>query len=210
MSALDEATEEWVTDVLAPLGRDQRDELVAAMAATTRLLRAAAVDVVEVDPEDPRVLVAQQAYVDELAETFDAGFQPGDLGEELPRYRAPDGSVLLALLDGEVLGTVALAPLTPRDEHDDVVTPLREVKRMWVAPGARGMGLGRRLLAAIEERAAALGTATLRLDTNETLGPAIALYESAGYRPVPRYNDNPYATHFMQRALPPGLTREGP
>lgn len=166
-----------------------------------RLLDATAVTVDDVDPTHQDVVRAHRRYAAELMDRFPSGFDPGDMTAESPQYRPPDGACVGAWLDETLIGTVALAPLQPVGPDDDVTTPVREIKRMWVAPTARGLGVGQRLLAAIEDRASVLGTRTLRLDTNETLTTAIALYESAGYRRIDRYNDNPYATHFMERSL---------
>jgi ribosomal protein S18 acetylase RimI-like enzyme len=76
-----------------------------------------------------------------------------------------------------------------------------EIKRMWVARAARGLGLGRRLLAELEAHAAARGVRTLRLETNRALVEAIGLYRAAGYREVPAFNDEPYAHHWFERTL---------
>jgi ribosomal protein S18 acetylase RimI-like enzyme len=72
---------------------------------------------------------------------------------------------------------------------------------MWVDPAARGSGVGRGLLAALEVAAADLGAATVRLDTAASLTEALNLYRSAGYRDVAAYNDNPYAAHWLERTL---------
>jgi ribosomal protein S18 acetylase RimI-like enzyme len=72
---------------------------------------------------------------------------------------------------------------------------------MWVAPRARGLGLGRRLLAEIERHASAAGVHTLRLDTNRALTEAIGLYRAAGYEEIERFNDEPHAHHFFAKAL---------
>ena len=81
---------------------------------------------------------------------------------------------------------------------------------MWVAPAARGLGLGRRLLAELEAQAAARGVRTLRLETNRTLVEAIGLYRAAGYREVAAFNDEPYAHHWFEKTLDPGPGRAGP
>ncbi len=78
-----------------------------------------------------------------------------------------------------------------------------EVKRMFVRPPARSRGLAGLLLAALEQAALDLGYTTVRLDTGPRQPHARALYERAGYRPVPRYNDNPYATFFGEKILVP-------
>jgi ribosomal protein S18 acetylase RimI-like enzyme len=76
-----------------------------------------------------------------------------------------------------------------------------ELKRMWVAPSARGLGLGRRLLTELERLAEDHGARVIRLETNRSLTEAIALYRSAGYREVPAFNDEPYAHHWFDKQL---------
>ena len=76
-----------------------------------------------------------------------------------------------------------------------------EVKRMWVDPEWRGCGLGVRLLVALEEEARRLGYREIYLDTNGTLTEAIAMYGRAGYRPIERYNSNPYAQAWFAKSL---------
>ena len=72
---------------------------------------------------------------------------------------------------------------------------------MWVAPEARGLGLGRRLLHELEQHARATGIAMLRLETNRALLEAIALYRSDGYREVAAFNTEPYAHHWFEKRL---------
>ena len=76
-----------------------------------------------------------------------------------------------------------------------------EIARMWVDKPHRGLGLARRLLVALERQAAELGFRTVRLDTNRALDEAKAMYRSAGYQEIPRYNDNPYADHWFEKRL---------
>ena len=104
----------------------------------------------------------------------------------------PAGLFLLATLHGEPVGCGALKfhPGKPA-----------EIKRMWVDPSARGLGLGRRLLAELEARAAARGVAAVRLETNRALDEAISLYRTAGYREVPAFNDEPYAHHWFEKTI---------
>jgi GNAT superfamily N-acetyltransferase len=68
-------------------------------------------------------------------------------------------------------------------------------------PRLRGLGLGRRLLARLEDVARDLGRTRVVLDTNEVLVEAIAMYERAGYRSIERYNDNPYAHRWFAKDL---------
>ena len=72
---------------------------------------------------------------------------------------------------------------------------------MWVAPDARGLGLGRRLLLELERHARAAGAKVVRLETNQTLEEAIHLYRSSGYREVAAFNDEPYAHHWFEKRL---------
>ena len=74
-----------------------------------------------------------------------------------------------------------------------------ELKRMWVSPDERGLGLGRRLLSSLEQSAAEAGATTVRLETNGALTEAIALYRDAGYAEVDAFNDEPYAQHWFEK-----------
>ena len=104
--------------------------------------------------------------------------------------------LLVADLRGEPVGCGALK------FHGDDPT---ELKRMWVAPSARGLASGRRLLAELERaRRARTASRVVRLETNRALTEAIAMYRSAGYVEVPAFNDEPYADHWFEKRLTPG------
>jgi len=77
------------------------------------------------------------------------------------------------------------------------------IKRMWVAGEMRGLGVGRRMLAALEAEARELGLAKVRLETNRALREAVRLYQSAGYVQVTPFNADPYAHHWFEKALEP-------
>jgi ribosomal protein S18 acetylase RimI-like enzyme len=98
----------------------------------------------------------------------------------------------VARLDGKPIGCGALK------FHDDAPA---ELKRMWVADSARGLGVGRRLLSELEQHAVEHGVRTIRLETNKSLVEAIALYRSAGYVEVAAFNDEPYAHHWFEKQL---------
>jgi ribosomal protein S18 acetylase RimI-like enzyme len=77
-----------------------------------------------------------------------------------------------------------------------------EIKQMWVAPQARGMGVAQRILHQLEAAARRHGARATRLETNRTLTEAIALYRATGYREVPAFSDEPYAHHWFEKPLP--------
>ena len=196
---LDRRSDQLASSILAPLAPRQRDRLVAAMAEVERLLVASMVRVAVCDPRHHWARYCHQAYFDELARRFDNGFDPDrsrrvDPAELVP----PAGLLLVATQHGDPVGCVSL-----RRQGGERGGEVAEVKRMWVSPAVRGLGLGRRLLADLESRAAGAGIGVLRLDTNRVLTEAIALYRSAGYREIPAYNDEPYAHHWFEKHLAP-------
>lgn len=120
---------------------------------------------------------------------FDATGEPDkDAGLLLP----PAGEFVVAVSDGAPVACGGVQSL-----GDGIA----EIKRMWVDDGWRAAGLGSRLLRHLESCAVRHGHGVVRLDTNETLTEAIAMYERAGYRQIERYNDNPFATHFYEKVL---------
>jgi DNA-binding MarR family transcriptional regulator/GNAT superfamily N-acetyltransferase len=187
---LDRRSDDLAGSLLAPLSVAQRERLVAAMDDVARLMTAAAVSVAPRDPDDPLARHCLREYVAELDRRFDAGFDPRrSISAAAAELRPPAGLLLVATLDGEPAGCGALK------FHPGAPT---ELKRMWVAPSARGLGLGRRLLAELESRA---GGGVVRLETNAALVEAIALYRSAGYVEVAAFNDEPYADHWFEKRL---------
>jgi putative acetyltransferase len=108
--------------------------------------------------------------------------------EELARlpapYAPPDGALLLARDGtGMALGVIALKPLAP---------DVGEIKRLYVKPEGRGMGLGKALATAILEEARRIGYAELKLDTLPKLEGAISLYRGLGFTRIPPYGSHPY------------------
>jgi DNA-binding MarR family transcriptional regulator/GNAT superfamily N-acetyltransferase len=190
-AVLDQRSDELAASILAPLSSRQRDRLITAMAEVEQLLTASAIEVHRRDPQHPHVRWCLQSYFAELAErtggTFDvAHVLPVRDAELLP----PAGLMLIASLRGEPVGCGAVKfPGGPA-----------EIKRMWVAPRARGLGLGRRLLSELEARAAERAS-VLRLETNGALREAIGMYRAAGFREVPAFNDEPNAHHWFEKTL---------
>lgn len=76
-----------------------------------------------------------------------------------------------------------------------------EIKRMYVVPSARGRGLGRDLLDALEDAARSLGFTVTRLDTGEHQPHAERMYREAGYRDVGNFNANPFASFWGEKSL---------
>lgn len=110
-------------------------------------------------------------------------------------YAPPAGELLLARgILGEPLGAVGLRPIEPAG--------CCEMKRLYVAPSARGLGLGAALVDAVEKAAARIGYVELRLDTLPTMGDAIALYRRLGFEDMAPYYDTPVAgTVFLRKRL---------
>jgi GNAT superfamily N-acetyltransferase len=124
---------------------------------------------------------------DRLGEFDEARSTPAGADEMAP----PAGVFLVGYLDGEA---VACGGVKSRPEG-------AEIKRMWVAPAARRRGVGRRLLAALEDVARTAGHRRLLLDTSAGQPEALAMYRALGYLEVPDYNGNPYAAHWFEKGL---------
>jgi GNAT superfamily N-acetyltransferase len=152
--------------------------------------------VIETSPDDPVTAGLLQDYFAERVDGFTAG-----------RYRvaAPDPAqflppgVFLRIEedDGAALACGGLREIEPADGRR------MEVKHLYVAPAARGSGIGRRLLGRLEAHARREGADWLVLDTNRSLEAAAGLYRSSGFVPVPPFNDNPNATDWFAKRLTP-------
>jgi|SRR5947209_4811381 len=189
---LDRRSDELAAAMIAPLDEPDRARLLDAMRTVERLLTAAAVEIRPADPSEPDARQCLRAYFAELERRSGRDFDPlsGSTAEP-EEITPPAGCLLLAQLHGEPVGCGAVKHL-PGGPSD--------IKRMWVSPAARGLGLGRRLLAELEAVAARSGATATRLETNRALTEAIALYRSAGYREVPAFNDEPFADHWFSKA----------
>ena len=138
---------------------------------------------------DPRSADAQEALTRYLSAFLT---DPTEELQAVDGYVPPKGRFLVVRDAEGVRGCGALRTIGPS---------LGEIKRMWVAPEARRQGLGAQVLTILETEARAMGITTLRLDTHETLRAAIHLYESRGYEPIDRYNENEYSTNFYEKSL---------
>src|SRR5262245_42816438 len=136
--------------------------------------------------EDPTTADARWClgqYFAELNTRFETGFDPSlSITADAHELTPPAGALLIARLRGEAIGCGALK------FHGDAPA---ELKRMWVAPSARGIGLGRRLLHELEQHARESGATVVRLETNRSLVEAIAMYRRSGYVEVDAFNSEP-------------------
>jgi GNAT superfamily N-acetyltransferase len=141
------------------------------------------------DPAARQLVAAMEA---ELTPQF-GPITPDRTSTVAPEEMAPPGGTfVLVVEDDRVVAGGGVRRLS-----DGVA----EIKRMYVVPESRGRGLGRRLLEALEHAAADLGYSRTRLDTAPPLTAALAMYRAAGYRDIPDYNGNGYATFWGEKDL---------
>jgi GNAT superfamily N-acetyltransferase len=158
-----------------------------------RVLSATNIDIRPVDPEHEDARRCLEEYVAELNHRSERGFDPSVGATALPHeVRPPAGEFLVVYLDGEAVGCGAVK------HHADAPA---EIKRMWIAPRARGLGLGRQLLWRLEECASAGGARVARIETSAVLLEALTLYRSNGWLEVAPFNDEPFADHWFEKEL---------
>jgi DNA-binding MarR family transcriptional regulator len=172
----------------------QRAELVGAMRTVERLVAASLLELRSVDPESADAQRCLRAYYAELRRRApERGFDPRTGATAEPHeVRPPHGAFVVAYLRGEPVGCGAV-------KHQP--GGATDLKRMWVAESARGLGVGRRLLEHLEGLAREHGSREARLETGDVLGEAIALYRSAGYREVAPFNDEQFADRWFAKPL---------
>lgn len=166
------------------------EALIAAMDVVAVALGRERIALEEIHPRDEVARYCLGEYYAELGRRFACGFDVtlsrDPDAEEMVR---PRGVFLVAMLDGLPLGCAGLKGGTG------------EVKRLWIAPAARGFGLSKRLMAAVENAARELAIPVLRLDTNSALPEAVQLYRRTGWTEIPRFNDDPYPDTFFEKRL---------
>ena len=192
-AAYDRLSDKLAASMLASLDVSERSRLLTAMGEVERLIRAASVDVVAEAPDSADARRCLEAYFRELEARFESGFDAAtDHSARAEDMTPPSGLFVIARLDGDAIGCGGF-------KRVDKATV--EIKRVWTAPSARGMGVARRMLRTLEAAARGSGLRTLRLDTNRALTEAHALYRSEGYREIARFSDNPYAHHWFEKRL---------
>jgi len=152
---------------------------------------------VEVRPADPGEIDTVRDLITEYRAwlNLDLAFQ--EIDEEvslLPGdYAPPGGALLVGLVNGHIAAMIACRRFAPG---------ICEMKRLYVRPVARGCGMARALIAALEDEARRLGYREMHLDTLPIMGEAQRLYEVLGFRDIPPYYDTPIAgTRFMSKPL---------
>lgn len=144
-----------------------------------------------VDPDTPEASALLEAYFLELQDRLAPA--PVTVIARWPgEFRGPRAAVVLVREREHAVGCAGLRPL-----QDGVL----ELKHFFLARDVRGRGLGRELLTGVEAVARSLGARRIVLDTAAPLIEAAALYRSAGYVSIPRYNDNPHCSAWFGKDL---------
>lgn len=193
LALLGRRSDDLAASILEPLDPAQRNELIAAMRTVKRLLTATEIEIRTVDPAGADAQRCIAAYVAELNRRSDRGYDPANgVSAEPHEMTPPAGRFLVVYRHGVAVacGGVKHHPGAPT-----------EIKRMWVAESARGLGIARRLLAELEADARRAGATTATIETSSTLFEAITLYRSAGYVEVEPFNDEPFADHWFEKRL---------
>jgi DNA-binding MarR family transcriptional regulator/GNAT superfamily N-acetyltransferase len=171
----------------------QRDALLAAMDLIGSVLGRNRIELQDVNPREPAARYCLGEYYAELARRFKQGFDVKlSRDPDAKDMIRPRGTFILAMSDGLPIGCVGL-----KGNGSEIA----EIKRLWVAPSARGLGLGRRLMEAAENAARELSIKVLRLDTNSALPEAGQLYRRSGWTEIARFNDDPYPDLFFEKRL---------
>lgn len=146
-----------------------------------------------VDPEGADARWCLSRYHEELATLFAEGFDPAkstvSAGAD---FAPPRGTFLVASIGERPVACGGVTLVTPEVGY---------IKKMWVDGSRRGIGLGRRMLEALERAATELGCRTVQLETNRALTAAIRMYRTSGYREVAPFNDERYAHHWFEKRL---------
>jgi DNA-binding MarR family transcriptional regulator/GNAT superfamily N-acetyltransferase len=169
------------------------EELLRAMDIVAISLRRDQIALEEKDPRHEDARYCLNEYYAELARRFEKGFDVSlSRDPDADDMIRPRGAFLVAMSDGLPIGCVGL-----KGSGGEVA----EIKRLWVAPSARGLGLAKRFMTAAENIARELSVTVLRLDTNSALPEATQLYRGTGWNEIDRFNDDPYPDTFFEKRL---------
>lgn len=167
--------------------------LLEAMDIVTVVLSRNDIVFEEVDYASEIATKCLNAFAAELSQRLNLVFDLKLAGDpDLSQMAQPNGSFVVARLGEIPLGCVGIKGNGG---------PIAEIKRMWIAPAARGLGLAQELMTKSEAAAAELGIKTLRLDTNHRLKEAVGLYLKMGWVEIERFNDAPYPDLFFEKHL---------
>jgi DNA-binding MarR family transcriptional regulator len=190
---LDRLSDDAARGVLDGFNASELAEIDTAARTLTRALtrRHLVIDIEDPESRDAQWCVGQ--FFAEIDALFDAGYDPGKaIVVGASDLTPPHGAFLVARLHGQPVGC------------GGVKLPVGEpafLKRMWVAPSARGLGVAGLMLDRLEEFAVAAGAPAVTLDTNSLLTAAGQLYESRGYRQVPDFNGEHHADRWYRKEL---------
>jgi DNA-binding MarR family transcriptional regulator/GNAT superfamily N-acetyltransferase len=190
---LDRRSDELALHILDVLTEKQREQLTSAMGQVERLLEASMIHLAIEDPTGTDGIWCFEQYYAELKFRFEGGFDPArSISAEAQELVPPRGALVIARLRGQPVGCGAVKLGKKR---------VAELKRMWVCPTLRGLGIGRRIMNELERLASEANVHRIRLETNRTLKEAIGLYRSAGYVEVEAFNAEPYAHRWFEKRL---------
>src|SRR5580698_5379925 len=169
-AAYDKLSDSLAASMLGPLNASEQSRLLMAMGEVERLIRAASVEVRAEAPDSADARDCLNSYFQELAARFESGFDAdADQSALVEDMTPPSGLFVIARLEGDAVGCGGFKRIGEATG---------EIKRVWTAPAARGIGVARRMLRALEAAARDARVKTLRLDTNRALTEAHALYRS--------------------------------
>ena len=190
-SAYEALSDKQAADIIAR--HPHPEVLLQAMDVVATALGFDRTAIERVSPLDPRAVVCLEAYYEELGKRLKSGFDVNlSADPEASDMEHPRGAFLLAMLDGMPIGCIGLKGTNKG---------YAELKRLWIVPTARGMGLAQRMMAEAEAEAKALGITCLRLDTNSVLSDAVAMYHKLGWSEIERFNEDPYPDLFFEKRI---------
>lgn len=190
---LDRLSDNVASSILDGLDESRRIQLTQAMRRVETLLQASETVIKIVPANNTLAQWCLEQYYILLNDRFEQGYDPGNAQPaDHVDFEPPNGVFLIAQHGDEPVGCIGLR---------SVAHGAGEIKRLWVADSARGLGLGQRLLDACESHARSMGLKTLQLDTNKTLTEAKALYIKNGYVEVPPFNNDPYPDFWFEKPL---------